>query len=90
MSDKFDQSMETFRKLLDKEYQWPAIYPFRFVMPLSSVESFSKLFPHEKLESRLSKNAKYVAIHFEVMMTKSQDVIDIYERVKGIKGVISL
>jgi len=90
MADKTDDSLEVFKKLLDKEYQWPAVYPFRFIMPLTSVEDFSKLFPNEKLESRFSKNAKYVAIHFDMEMQSSQAVLDVYAKIKNVDGVMSL
>lgn len=90
MTDKFDTSMEALKKLLDKEYEWPARYPFRFVMPLASVEDFSKLFPQENLQTRFSQNAKYVAVHFEILAEDADAIIEIYLKVKSIQGVISL
>lgn len=81
---------ERLKKLLEEKHTEPFTYHFKFVMPLSSVEDFSKLIPGIQTQSRMSSNSKYVSISFDFDAGTAQDIIDIYTRVQSIPGLLSL
>ncbi len=81
---------ERLRKLLEAQHTEPFVYVFKFVMPLESMEGFSKLLPGIEMTSRLSSNSRYVSLTFEIEFENAHGVIEIYERVKSVPGLLSL
>lgn len=88
MSDKKDDS--AFKKQLDDHYEWPSKYLFKFIVPSGREGEFEGIFPGEVLKFRSSKGGKYVSISADVVMTSSEEVMDIYRKAYKIEGVISL
>ena len=83
-------SIERLKILLEQKHTAPFQYHFKFVMPISSVEEFSKLIPGIETTSRLSANSKFASISFDFDAQSAQDVVDLYERVQSIPGLLSL
>ncbi|MEO5668192.1 MAG: hypothetical protein ABIR96_09055 [Bdellovibrionota bacterium] len=83
-------STERLKKLLEARHDGPFVYHFKFVMPLSSIESFSKLIPGIETTSRMSANSKFVSISFDFNASTAEDVADLYNRVQSIPGLLSL
>jgi putative lipoic acid-binding regulatory protein len=81
---------ERLKKLLEERHEGPFMYPFKFVMPLSSVEEFSRMIPGIETKSRLSSGSKYVSISFDFQAQNAQEVVDIYHRVQAVPGILSL
>jgi uncharacterized protein len=78
------------KKLLEEEHSGPFVYLFKFVMPLSAMEGFTKLIPNVEMVSRLSANSQYVSLSFEIEVESASVVVEIYDRVKSIPGLIAL
>lgn len=80
-----------FRDLLDAHHQWPAIYPFKFIVPAARGKELEALMPKaEQIEARPSSGGKYTAYTFFCAMGSGREVIEIYARVQEIPGLISL
>jgi uncharacterized protein len=83
-------SHEKFRDLLEQNYSWPDYYEFKFIVKMDN-----KTLVLEKLEGYLitenpSKNGNYVSISARKLIKSTQEVIEVYEVISTIKGVISL
>jgi hypothetical protein len=81
---------DRLKKLLDEHHDGPFTYHFKFVMPLESVTSFSKLIPGIQTTSRMSANSKFVSISFDLHAKSAEDVVEIYKRVQSVPGLMSL
>jgi len=81
---------EKFRAILEESHQWPDYYEFKFI-----VKSEDKHLILEKLigftiTETPSKKGNYVSVTARKLMQSTQEVIDIYEMMGEVKGVISL
>jgi uncharacterized protein len=79
-----------FEVLLDETYTWPDYYEFKFIVKMDD-----KILILEKLEGFLitenpSKKGNYVSISARKLMKSTQEVLEVYEVISTIKGVISL
>jgi hypothetical protein len=81
---------ESLREKLDQHYIWPALYTFKFIVPKGKEEEVKALFLKHEATQRQSKNGNYTSITFNMMMPSSASVIDVYEKVSTIEGIISL
>ena len=79
-----------FRDLLDKEYSWPAVYTFKFIVPFEKQLEIEKLFKSYDLKLRGSKTGKFLSITFTRKCIDANDVIKVYELAKKIDGLIVL
>ncbi|SFT50901.1 hypothetical protein SAMN05216474_0967 [Lishizhenia tianjinensis] len=88
MKDVFEGLKE---KLQDQE--WPAVYFFKFVCPNDN-ETVAKVVAHFNEESEIeyhnSRTGKYVSVSVKELMLDVDSIIDIYQKVATIKGVIAL
>ena len=81
---------QKFRDLLDQTYQWPDYYEFKFIVKfaekaeaLGHLEGFS-------ITETPSKQGHYISINARKLIKSTQEVLDVYERMSTIKGIISL
>jgi hypothetical protein len=81
---------KSLREKLDQHYSWPSLYIFKFIVPKGKEEEVKKLFPKHEATERLSKNGNYTSVTFNMMMPSSESVIDVYEKVSSIEGIIAL
>lgn len=82
--------MSKFKELLDQEHQWPARYTFKFVVPTEHVEALLEFLEKDLVTTRKSKTDKYTSVTYEATMLSSDQVLNLYEEVKHIPGLISL
>ena len=81
---------ESLREKLDHHYIWPSLYTFKFIVPSEKVDEVKRLFPKHESTQRNSKNGNYVSVTLQMMMPGSEDVIEVYEAVSGVEGIIAL
>jgi hypothetical protein len=84
--DKFKK----FIDLLDQNYTWPDYYFFKFIVPVESKEVVLSHLEGYQIELKESNKGNYVSITAKKIITHSQEVIVIYEKISTIKGVLSL
>ena len=88
MSDVFDN----LRKQLELQ-EWPNVFFFKFIAPNDSetVAKVTALFDDgTDLNYQPSKTGKYVSISAKEMMMDVDSIVDKYEKVSQIQGVIAL
>ena len=84
------ESFDAFKEKLDNEYAWPATYMFKFVVPSATLIEVTSLFPKDSLETKPSKNGNYLALTMKRLVHSSDEVVEVYKSVSGIKGLIAL
>ncbi|HAV14512.1 MAG TPA: DUF493 domain-containing protein [Opitutae bacterium] len=87
---KEDESLDSFRSSLDANYDWPCLFPFKFIVPRDQTEVVLGLFADDPVKSRESSSGRFTAYTMEMQMHSSNEVIAIYQRVAQVPGVISL
>ena len=91
---KIKEFYERLKAELDSNNSWPSIYLFKFIVPsekekiLQVEEAFDCM--GAVIKTTKSKTGKYTSISIDVMMKDSQAVIDKYNEVSTIEGLISL
>ncbi len=81
----------SFKEKLDRHYAWPALYVFKFIVPLEKKKQLLQLFPrHVASAEKTSGKGKFVSLTYQMMMPSSESVIDVYKKVSAIEGIIAL
>lgn len=83
-------SHEKFKDLLDQTYQWPDFYEFKFIVKLDDKPLVLKNLEGFTVSETPSKNGNYISISARKLVNNTQEVIEVYELMGSIKGVISL
>ena len=79
-----------FKSILNKEYQWPCEYMFKFIVPKDSLAQVEALFPGSEIQFRDSRKGNYVSATISLEVDSADLVIAIYEKAANIKGLIAL
>lgn len=82
--------LDNFRIKLDEHYSWPTLYIFKFIVPTGKEIELKNLFPMHTPTDKASAKGNYISVTFQMMMPSSDAVIEVYERVSTIEGLIAL
>jgi uncharacterized protein len=86
-----ERSAEELKALLDSTHRWPTLFAFKFIVPNQELERLLALLPSKDgIEVRPSAQGKYQGVTAKLPMGSAQEVLDIYSKVQGIPGLISL
>lgn len=85
-----NQQFQKFRDLLDQSYQWPDYYEFKFIVKIDDKASILDNLTGFSIVETPSKKGNYISISARKLMKSTQEVLDVYEVMSTIKGVISL
>ena len=85
-----DGDLDSFRSSLDANYDWPSLYPFKFIVPRDQSEAVLELFADDPVQANESSTGRFIAYTMEMNMHSCDEVIAIYQRVARVPGVISL
>src|SRR4051812_26295666 len=88
--DMDNEKLKTLKDLLDKEYDWPADYLFKFIVTQGQAEQVTSMFTSGEISVRESSKGKYISVSIQIMMNSSDEIIHIYEKAARIPGVIAL
>ena len=82
---------EKMKSLLDKQYDWPAQYTFKFLVPKEQLETLLEKVPESGEHSqRESRSGKFVSLTVVETFSSSDEVIEVYRQVSSVEGLISL
>lgn len=81
---------EEFKQILNGSYVWPDIFPFKFIVLPEYVDDLKAILNTENVVLKPSKTGKYISVSADIMIHNSQEVLDIYEKIKAIKDIIAL
>lgn len=84
------QNYRKFKEKLDDHHTWPSVYMFKFIVPVEKLDEIHQLFPKTAIQSRYSRNKKYIGITAQLVMDSSEEVMQIYEKAHLVDGVIAL
>ncbi len=87
---KHKESIESFRNQLETEYEWPALYTFKFIVPQDKIEEVRALFKNHDVSERKSSKGSYISLTSRIMAESSDHIIDIYVAANNIEGIIAL
>jgi len=83
-------NFEEFRKKLEANHSWPALYMFKFIVPADVEKDVTLLFPKNEVTLKSSKTGKYVSLTAEIMIGSTDQIIEIYKKSQVIEGLIAL
>lgn len=85
-----NQQLQKFRDLLDESYQWPDYYEFKFIVKLAEKNEVLDKLPGFTITETPSKQGNYISVNARKLMKSTQEVLDVYEVMSTVKGIISL
>ena len=96
-NDKEKETTEFYERLkveLDKSNTWPAEYLFKFIVPTTdeNIKKVEEAFDcmGAVIKTTKSKTGKFTSISIDLEVKDSQEIIDKYQEVSTIKGIVSL
>jgi hypothetical protein len=94
MDKNTEEFYERLKIELDRSNTWPATYLFKFIVPTvdDNVDRVENAFNRlgVVIKTTKSKTAKFTSISIDVIMNSSQEIVDKYQEVSTIKGIVSL
>ncbi len=76
--------------LLDSQHEWPCEYGFKFIVPTTELQNLRALFTAgETMSERPSKGGKYTSLTLKTTVDSSDAVLEIYDRVRCIPGIMA-
>ncbi|MGB5355575.1 MAG: DUF493 family protein [Eudoraea sp.] len=89
-----DEFYERLKNELDKSSSWPSDYLYKFIVPTDEekIDQIHKIFDNTGavIELKKSSKGKYTSVSITVNMDNPDKVIEKYQEVGLIEGVISL
>ncbi len=83
-------SISDFKRKLEEQHSFPTIYMFKFIVPSGKENEVIKLLPKGDISSKPSREGKYVSVTARLMMSTSDEVVEIYNQTYRIEGLIAL
>jgi putative lipoic acid-binding regulatory protein len=95
---KMDKKTEEFYIRLKEELQatsdWPSVYLYKFIVPTDTqkIVIVENAFDNmgAVINTQQSKNGKFTSISVNVMMTSPEAVVEKYQELSTVEGIISL
>ncbi len=92
--DKKEEFYDKLKIKLEETTTFPTKYMFKFIVPSKEdkTEAIKNMFNHlgAVITTKSSKNGKYTSLTILVMMQNVNEIIQKYEEVDSVEGVISL
>jgi uncharacterized protein len=85
-----NQAWEKFKDQLDQVETWPGQYTFKFIVPISSGKELEKSLEGHRWDIKPSNGGKYLSYTITIEAQSSEQVVEFYQRVGHIHGLISL
>jgi len=85
-----DQSIQSFKDKLDKEYEWPSLYTFKFIVPKGKEGEVKDLFVNHEVSEKTSSKGNYISVTAKIMAESSDKVVEYYIAANEIEGIIAL
>lgn len=84
-----NNTKNNFRDRLDK-LEWPALFPFKFIVPIDKLDEILGQFQLQETKIRLSRNANYASVSVTPFLLNPDKVVEVYEQAGKIEGIIAL
>ncbi len=94
MDKKTEEFYERLKGELEKSNTWPALYLYKFIVPTDKekIEQVQKAFDclGAVIKTTQSKTGKFTSVSVDVQMESPQAVIEKYQQLSTIEGIVSL
>jgi putative lipoic acid-binding regulatory protein len=94
MDKNTEEFYDRLKAELDLSNTWPALYLFKFIVPTENdnVERVEQAFNcmGAVIKTTKSRTGKFTSVSIDVQMKDSQEIVEKYQEVSVIKGIISL
>jgi len=84
------EKFQKMKSLLDDQHEFPCSYTFKFVVPADKIDTLENLVKEGSQSKRPSSSGKYISLTIVMDVDSSDHVVEVYERVQVIEGLISL
>ncbi|MCM2351802.1 MAG: DUF493 family protein [Bacteriovoracaceae bacterium] len=81
---------EKFKALLEESYQWPDYYEFKFIIKTDDKSLIIAKLQGFTVHETPSKKGNYTSVSARKLMKSTKEVLEVYELMSTIKGIISL
>nr|WP_320118628.1 hypothetical protein [uncultured Marinifilum sp.] len=81
------------KQQLFESTKWPSLYMFKFIVPNNEdkINAVKNLFPTDtEFTYKTSKDIRFIGITVKKVMNSAEDVVEVYARAQGIKGIMAL
>lgn len=89
MSPDYAEKMMRLHALIDSGHEWPGEYLFKFIVPRDKIEELEGHFKEVSYQTRPSANGRYISLTYRGYFHSSHQVMEVYERVMTIEGIMS-
>lgn len=94
MDKKTEEFYDRLKVELDNSNSWPALYLFKFIVPTTTenVDKVEAAFDclGAVIKTAKSKTGKFTSISIDVQMKSSQAIVEKYQELSTIEGIVSL
>lgn len=85
-----NRDTEQFKKKLEANHDFPCSYMFKFIVPIGKKDALLNLLPKVAFKIKRSTSNKFVSVTLCVEIESSDKVIDIYNQVYRLEGIIAI
>lgn len=85
-----DEKTAKFRELLDQNHQWPDYYTFKFIVKAEDQDKVLALLEGHEIQLRPSEKGNYVSITSRLYVESTDEILEVYQIVSAIPGVMSI
>ena len=85
-----NRDTEQFKKKLEANHDFPCSYMFKFIVPIRKKEALLNLLPKVDTKIKRSTSNKFISITLSMEIESSDKVIDIYNQVYQVEGLIAM
>ncbi|MBT3586130.1 MAG: DUF493 domain-containing protein [Halobacteriovoraceae bacterium] len=85
-----DDQFKNLKNLLEDSYTFPCEYKYKFIVKFPKCDELKAKMKGFEIVEKPSKNGNFVSLTVTGTFETSDAIIEVYHRVAGIEGVISL
>ena len=85
-----NRDTKLFKKKLEANHDFPCSYMFKFIVPIRKKEALLNLLPKVATKIKRSTSNKFISITLSMEIESSDKVIDIYNQVYQVEGLIAM
>jgi len=94
-SEKSEEFYKNLKNQLEQYTEWPAPYLFKFIVPtdkkkIQQILGFFEDIPNAKAKTKTSSKGQYTSVSIEAVMDSAKVVIEKYQQVSVVEGLLSL
>lgn len=92
---KSEEFYKNLKNQLEQYTRWPAPYLFKFIIPtdeekIQQILSFFEDIPNAKAKTKTSSKGQYTSVSIEAIIDSADVVIEKYQQVSVVEGLLSL